>query len=305
MYEIIYDFSMLQLEKNGLDSNQKEEMMRGAIELNKLSVALDKKLIVFFYRDPIVQLPFENALVFRTSGFRETAGTDTFGMPAIVEKKPFNEQFVLQKKVQIPAISFRGKASPLTLPPSVWAREQINRFAHKYRIPIKIKNYQPEGYLLRRRALLSCIKAGDNIQLDYLIDPAYNNPDYQSAYIRSFLKNQYIICCAGFGNYSYRLFETLREGRIPVYIDTDELLPCADKIDWKSKMIWIPQADVDRTAAIVLDFHHSIHPDDFAAMQQENRNVYFNYFTEESFGQYLLRSFLPNYIGSYNQNIKD
>ena len=62
----------------------------------------------------------------------------------------------------------------------------------------------------------------------------------------------------GGGNYSLRLYETLCLGRIPLFINTDCVLPFENNIDWKELCLWVDENDLDRIGEIVLDFHSSI-----------------------------------------------
>jgi hypothetical protein len=51
-------------------------------------------------------------------------------------------------------------------------------------------------------------------------------------------KNTYIICARGSENYSFRLYETLNYGRIPVIVDTEMVLP--KEINWDRLSIVVP-----------------------------------------------------------------
>jgi len=43
---------------------------------------------------------------------------------------------------------------------------------------------------------------------------------------------------------SYRLYEALCCGRIPVFIDTDCVLPYDFMIDWKKYFVWVDQSEL-------------------------------------------------------------
>lgn len=290
MYEVIHDYKPEKLARLGLGMEDLPALRRTANELDELSVRLAKPLIIFFYRDPTIPLPFKNAWIFRTSGFASLARKGEWGMPAFIGRKPANTSWETRKKQAIPAVSFRGKAAPENYPFSIRLREKANRLLAKMGSGYRLKNYQPEGYLLRRRAVLSCKRAGGRLIADLHINPRDASQD---DYLKSFRDSDYIICAAGYGNYSYRFYETLREGRIPVYLDTDELLPCADVIKWKELMVWVPAAEVDRTAEYILDFHSSIHPDEFVQRQHKLRELYEKYLTTQGFSRYLVNDFLP------------
>ena len=57
-------------------------------------------------------------------------------------------------------------------------------------------------------------------------------------YKKHLKENTYIICARGSENYSFRLYETLNYGRIPVIVDTEMVLP--KEINWERLSIVVP-----------------------------------------------------------------
>lgn len=76
------------------------------------------------------------------------------------------------------------------------------------------------------------------------------------------------------GNFSVRLYETLMMGRIPVFVNTDCLLPFEDKINWKNHVVWVEWKDKNKIAEILSDFHKNISIQDFEKMQLKNRRLW-------------------------------
>ncbi len=74
-------------------------------------------------------------------------------------------------------------------------------------------------------------------------------------YVHNMVESDYILCARGGGNFSYRLYETLSAGRIPVFIDTDCVLPYDDLVDWKQHCVWIDESEIPEIGAKILDFH--------------------------------------------------
>lgn len=296
LYEIIFDYKPHQLAAHGFTPDDIPQLKQQAQALDELSVRLQKPLIVFFYRDATVALPFKNALVFRTSGYASQRRKGEWGMPAFIERKPRNTHWQPRQKQPVPAVSFRGRAAPATLSLSVSLREQANTLLARLGFGFRVKNYQPWGYLLRRRAVRACQKAQQadkGLQTNFLLNPGEAATD---DYLASFRQSDYIICAAGFGNYSYRLYETLREGRIPVYIDTDELLPCADRIAWRELMVWVPANRVDQTADYILAFHNALDAAAFVQRQHTLRHIFETCLTPQAFPRYLVNDFLPGIL---------
>ena len=47
-------------------------------------------------------------------------------------------------------------------------------------------------------------------------------------------------------------------GRIPVFIDTDCLLPFPNLVNWQDHMIWIKWSDIELLPKLILEFHESL-----------------------------------------------
>jgi hypothetical protein len=93
-------------------------------------------------------------------------------------------------------------------------------------------------------------------------------------YVNSVFGCDYALCMRGAGNWSYRFFEALSAGRIPVMIDTDCMLPLENEIDWSRHICRIPYAQIAGAPAILRAFHHNLGPEGFATMQTANRNLW-------------------------------
>ncbi|WP_025006945.1 exostosin domain-containing protein [Marinilabilia salmonicolor] len=89
------------------------------------------------------------------------------------------------------------------------------------------------------------------------------------------------------GDFSVRIYESLAMGRIPVFINTDCILPYDHLIDWKSHVVWIDERDLSKADEILADFHSSIHPDDFIRMQVDNRELWKKYLSLSGFYDHL------------------
>jgi len=96
----------------------------------------------------------------------------------------------------------------------------------------------------------------------------------RAEYIESVFGCDYALCVRGAGNWSFRFFEALSAGRIPVLIDTDAPLPLDGEIDWAKHLCRVPIARLPDAPRILADFHRQLGPEGFAAMQAANRGVW-------------------------------
>ena len=96
-------------------------------------------------------------------------------------------------------------------------------------------------------------------------------------YLDSLFENDYIVCVRGAGNFSFRFYETLAIGRIPLFINTDCLLPFTDEIDWRKHCVWIEEDELDQIGEKLHEFHRNISEEDFKNMQLKNRQLWEQY----------------------------
>ncbi|NEP12115.1 MAG: exostosin family protein [Symploca sp. SIO2C1] len=97
------------------------------------------------------------------------------------------------------------------------------------------------------------------------------------------IQSDYILCCRGSGNYSYRLYETLCMGRIPIFINTDCTLPYDFLIDWKEYCVWIEESEIDQASSKLIDFHNSLSEKDFINLQYKCREIWLKWLSPEGF----------------------
>ncbi|MEQ1934043.1 MAG: exostosin family protein [Fimbriimonadaceae bacterium] len=116
-------------------------------------------------------------------------------------------------------------------------------------------------------------------------------------FVRNIMETDYTLCVRGAGNYSYRFYEVLAAGRIPVFVNTDCELPFADRIDWKRHCVWVEGDSLDRIGEAVAAFHASIPAARFRDLQQENRQLYETYFTPVNYYRTMLGELVREPIG--------
>jgi hypothetical protein len=96
----------------------------------------------------------------------------------------------------------------------------------------------------------------------------------RAEYVENLVASDYVLCTRGNGNYSYRLYETLSVGRIPVFVDTDSVLPFGDRVDWRSLCVWIDEHELAAIGRRVAEHYAAHSDDDFVALQRECRRVW-------------------------------
>jgi hypothetical protein len=88
----------------------------------------------------------------------------------------------------------------------------------------------------------------------------------------------FALCMRGAGNFSYRLYEALSFGAVPLLIDTDTVLPFEKVIDWDQHLIKIKEEDLFRLPYLLNKKKFS---------PQSNRRLWESYFSLEGYSRKL------------------
>lgn len=230
---------------------------------------------------------FSNLVYFRMSGFRSQLSEKNRGLPVAISdqfQRIFKKENITPSaKNELPAISFCGHASfSLTKRVKeilIFGRENMKRF---FQNPIR-NDWEPYFASSFERANL--MKAFENSQLvktNFIYRNQYragakSSEDLErttAEYYENILNSDYVLCVRGAGNFSVRLYETLMMGRIPIFVNTDCILPFEDQINWKNHLVWVEWKDRKSIATIVSDFHKKITNEDFITMQINNRKLW-------------------------------
>ncbi len=81
------------------------------------------------------------------------------------------------------------------------------------------------------------------------------------------IRNTYILCPRGSENYSYRFYEALSFGRVPVLIDTNMLLP--SNVNWDKICLRIPYENISDLEKTIRDDYETRTESDFNERQEE------------------------------------
>ncbi|MGI4022348.1 MAG: exostosin domain-containing protein [Janthinobacterium lividum] len=288
-YEKLYGYKEQDYKHYGYLPEEIEELKNTLSSMIALAKEYAKKIIIFYYFDPIEKIEIEDAIVFRTSLLKQTKAANEFAMPAYMKdlrkQKKISDNELWVAKTNNPTIGFRGQSAPLKQPAKLLVKRSINQILNFASVSKGFNLHYNFGYLARRDTLVSCIK-NKNIKTDFTLttpEQSWDPINGKMPFVNNIFNNQYNICVSGHGNYSFRLYEVLSAGRIPVFINTDCVLPFEEFIDWKKHVVWIEEKDAHKADQFLLDFHHSKHPDDFLELQKNNRLLWEKYLCKEGF----------------------
>jgi hypothetical protein len=116
----------------------------------------------------------------------------------------------------------------------------------------------------------------------------------RAQFLENLLGNDYTLCIRGAGNFSYRFYETLAAGRIPLFINTRCVLPLEDEIDWRTHCVWVEESELPRAGEILRQFHERITPEQFLDLQRRNRQLWQEKLSALGFYRHFLRGLIPS-----------
>jgi hypothetical protein len=101
--------------------------------------------------------------------------------------------------------------------------------------------------------------------------------DQFTDFINSSLESRFVLCPRGYGASSFRLYETMQLGAVPVYISDRFWLPWTHELNWNDFCVIIPEEHIGN----IHDILTSIDDETYQKMQNKIKEVYSNYFTME------------------------
>lgn len=260
-----------------------------------------KKTFVFLGSDvDYFDVKIKNVLIFCNTLYQSKRKKNEFAFTFFFEDfiaKYYNNQLSLKEKPAIPTIGFCGYAPPLAQNFGFYKLKEALRLGMNYLGIIKrFPAFSAHSY--RVRALLSIMQS-KKVKNNFIIRSNFGfggpvgglypggvkelNASFRESYVKNIIDSDYTLCVRGYGNNSIRFFEALCCGRIPVFVNTDCVLPFDFLIDWKKYCVWIEESEIGRIPEKVLEFHNQKTPEEFKNLQVEIRNIWKEYFTPEGF----------------------
>jgi exostosin family protein len=221
--------------------------------------------------DEPIDLP--HGVLLRHSLFRRLIRPCERAMPAFCSDPlaELGQRLKVREKSDVPSVGFCG-----------YVGHRLARAVYR----LSGRTEKARGLELRAASLASLGRIG-GIKTDFVTRNSYwagaakgSTPDLQikfqarAQFLENLMGNDYTLCIRGAGNFSYRLYETLAAGRIPLFINTECVLPMEDRIDWKNHCVWVEEGQLPVAGEIVKQFHARLSGSQFEDMQKRNRALW-------------------------------
>jgi hypothetical protein len=264
------------------------------------AAAHGKPMVVFFRSDYENPLNLPNSRIFRTSLTRSRRQPGEYVLPAwsadFVDSY-CDGKLILREKGARPVVGFCGDVSSgssrwaragrmLGARPSIWRlarRAGLELIRHPgSRLRLHALHYLSRSPDVALNAVVRYGHWNRAVYRGRVLDPAGVVRSRQE-YAANMIESDYVLCARGKGNYSYRLYETLSCGRIPVLIDTDAVLPYEDWIDWKQYVVWVEADALHTIPERVAAFHARLSPAQFRDLQTACRQLWLDWLSPQGF----------------------
>ena len=229
-----------------------QHRIRDAQNFVQTALSHGKPVISWVGGDFGVRVPSDAVYVFRASGYRSRRGSRQFASPVFIRdpaKEMPNNDLVFRSKPERPRIGFCGQAGD-----SFWKRTSkvMMTAARNSSFYLRFSPHEPQSLypptLLRARAL-QILERCPHVDTIFVKREKYRagaDPDdvvSRQTTRREFLENiwetDYAVCIRGTGNFSQRFYEVMAMGRIPVFVNTDCMLPFDHIVDWRQYCVWV------------------------------------------------------------------
>lgn len=260
-------------------------------DLEQLNVQCEKlnlNIYAFINNDfGVAFQEFSNIIYYRTGGFKSQLSSKNIGFPVALSDH-FQRIYKLddpipRMKSQKPSIGFCGHANSDFLKKTKELTkcflENCRRFIEN---PLR-KDWEPLfASAYERWSLLIKLQQSSKLDCQFIFRVNYRGgaktkkekEETTLEYYNNLFHTDYVLCMRGAGNFSVRFYEALMMGKIPIFVNTDCLLPLEDEIDWKKQVVWVEWNQRQNIAELVFDFHQKISNDEFIQLQQSNRKIW-------------------------------
>jgi hypothetical protein len=245
--------------------------------------------VIMSLGDFTADIPFRNSILFERSSYRSRRhqnGNLVNSIPAFIDDflaTYCGGKLGIRRKTETPVVGFCGQAGKND--PTFAYRRLRNSFQkNAYRLHLRKWEPAPFETTRFRRQILDLAAADPRIRTNYLLRKKYRagyaagikDPHHPTRleFVRNILDSDYTVCMRGGGNFSVRLYETLCLGRIPVFVDTDCLLPYDQAIDYRKYGVWIDAPDIPRIGEKIYSFHKSLSAARFEELQHSCRELW-------------------------------
>jgi hypothetical protein len=268
-----------------------EESKAFAEKANVAAKEKGKKLLVFYNSDDPSPINLDNSIILRTSFLSSARKQNEFAFPGwsvdFIKQYSGGKLNILRKQTY-PEVSYCGYVDS-TEESTLGIKARFRRLFVKPAEDFFAKGAAVRGKAVRRLQHDKNVKYNFIIRQGFWAEGLADKKAARKQYAENMLQSPYALVARGAGNFSYRLYEVMSCGRIPLFINTDCVLPYENFIDWKKSCVWVEEKDIEQVSSVLARFHHSISEEEFEILQNNNRKIYEEWLSPTGFFKNLKR----------------
>lgn len=285
------DYYVLPMNWEFYESNKLINMVIENVEIAKKA---NKPVIVFNSWDFPAKLPFSSAIVLETAGYysRRYFGNNLrLGLPAFIGD--YLPMYCDNKIIQSPArkkpsVGFCGQASRNY---TEFLYRELRRKMRSALFHLGAINVEPPPFETTkfRGDVLDKLASSTLLDTHFVLRNKYRagyhapkkDPKHSTRmeFIQNILDTDYTVCMRGGGNFSVRFYETLSLGGIPVFVNTDCLLPFCDQINYSDYFVWVDMPEISMIDQKIIQFQRRFANEGLFNAQRKCRELWEEYFS--------------------------
>ncbi len=274
----------------------------------ELSKETGKRLLIFDtsdYTDRNIDVP--NSIIFRVASYRKTKPENVVIMPSFVEDLSKYSTFSIRHKPAKPSIGFCGWAKIRKVSKKIkfWSKIFLLDIKKIFTHDSLLETHK-QGLYFRMKAIKFLNKDKD-IDKNFILRGSYTlhqnsielSPlDARREFIDNIVNSDFTLCVRGDANISYRFYETLSLGRIPLFVDTDCVLPLEDVVDYDRFVLFVDYKNLTNIAYTFKESYNNISDKQFVNMQILAKQTFDKYLNVNSFFKYMFPVLVEKYRNS-------
>ncbi len=259
-----------------------------AIEFIEFSRKHHKKVWIVNVLDSPLKLPnFKNCILFEPGVYASKLKSFQNVIPVFIQD-PLKlyyktDSFIARPYNSIPTVGFCGLADGSILNKyERLLKILLRNFASYLGLRhLKTETLIEPAYL--RHRVMALIENSKVINSNFIIRSHYSagkqkKNDKVQSHTLEFYDNirdsDYVLCIRGAGNFSVRFYETLAMGRIPIFINTDSVLPLSHVIPWKHHVVWVEYDELHLIEEKIVRFHQQLNERTLNDLFKRNRKLW-------------------------------
>ena len=297
------DVAFLPFNLNYYSNNNKIDILNNFV--SKMQ-QFDKKVFVWVEGDSDVIFEHPNCIFIKYGGSKLKSISNEIIQPGDLKndllKKYYDGRVQIRKKNDKPSVGFVGMADFTIIQLSLLIiKNCLKKFQYSFQNTL-FESGPIIPHSAHRKGTMNKINNEPKITSNFIVRKSFaegvrnNDRNARVTFIDNIINNDYTFCMRGEGNYSLRFYETLCLGRIPIFINTDCILPFQDEINWKKNCIWVDESDLNNIGEIIMNFHDNISETEFIGLQRENRRIWMRYFSKHGFNRQFYLMLKSNYV---------